>query len=182
MKAPKNLLRYSLEKMTEHHGVSSFDCQNSYLNDFLQKKALHESKRDLSLTFILSDRISTPPAVIGYFTLRSDSYYPEDISGIDLIPVIELVALARDTRYRNEGIGDYLLIEALRNVKRVSDLVGVAGLHLFPTREGRILYKRYNFRSHPVSYRTDLLFIPIIDIRLIVGDMEESESEMRDKA
>ena len=162
--------------MTEHHDVSSFDCQNSYLNDFLRIKAWKETKRDLSLTFILSDQSSTAPAIVGYFTLRSDSYYPEDISGIDIIPVIELVALARSAAYSRQGIGDYLLIEALRNVKGVSDLVGATGLHLFPTREGRRLYNRFNFGQHPLSYRTDLLFIPINDIRQIIGKTEEGKA------
>ncbi|MCX6379531.1 MAG: hypothetical protein NT023_08655 [Armatimonadetes bacterium] len=159
--------------MTKLHNVSSFDCQNTYLNGFLQGKALREATRDLSLTFVLMDEAVSSTSVIGYFTLRSDSYYPDDNSEVDIVPVVELVALARDrTRYK-QGIGDFLLIEALRNVKLVADLIGIAGLHLAPTREGRRLYYRYNFAEHPLSYRTDLLFLPISTIREIIRSTEE---------
>lgn len=164
--------RFCFEKMTEHHDVSSFDCQHTYLTSFLQEKAFAETSRDLSLTFVLLDEAVDPPSVIGYFTLRSDSYYPEERQGIDLVPVIELVALARDSSRRGQSIGDYLLIEVLRNVKAAADLVGIAGLHLLPTAEGWKLYDRYNFGEHPLSYRTDLLFLPINVIRQIVSEVD----------
>ena len=96
--------QYMMERMTEHHNVSSFDCQHTYLNSFLKEKALEETKRDLSLTFVLLDYSQSPPIVTGYFTLRADSYYPEAQKEVDLIPVVELVALARDITCHGQGI------------------------------------------------------------------------------
>ncbi len=164
--------RFRLESIAEHHDVALFDCQNTYLNLFLREKALAETSRDLSLTFVLLDVSFSPPLVVGYFTLRADSYYLEASPGVHSIPVVELVCLARDITRRGQGIGDYLLIEALRNVKAAADLIGIAGLHLAYTDEGKELYDRYNFGEHPLSYRTDLLFLPINVIRQIISEAE----------
>lgn len=164
--------KYAVQKMAKHHDVSSFDCQNTYLNSFLKDKALAQSQRDISVTFVALDLTASNPAVIGYFTLRADSFYPENRQDGDIIPVVELVALARDRTYRGQGVGDYLLISTLQNVQQAAELVGIAGLHLLPTEEGRRLYNRYQFDEHPLSYRTDLLFLPMNVIRLIVSEAE----------
>ncbi len=170
--------QYTLEKLATHHDIWSFDCQHSYLNAFLFYHALRETLHDLSLTFVLCDNSHSPAKVAGYFTLRSDSYYPEDHSEVDLIPVVELVALARDKDYSRQGIGDYLLIEALKNVYNASKLVGITGIHLAPSQEGTRLYKRYNFGTHPLSYRRDLLFLPSNTIRQIVQPLLAEETDL----
>lgn len=132
-------------------------------------------KQDLSLTYVLLDASISPPTIAGYFTLRADSYYPEDPQGVHSIPVVELAYLARDISRRGQGIGDYLLLEALRKVKEAADLIGIAGLHLAYTDEGKTLYDRYNFGEHPLSYRTDLLFLSINLIRQIIGEVYAEE-------
>jgi len=158
----------------EHHDVSLFDCQNTYLNYYLKEKALEETTHDLSRTFVLLDRItSSKPALVGYFTLRADSYYFSTGGSQDqtIIPVVELIALARHISRRGEGIGDYLLIEALRNVVEAAEHIGIAGIHLSYTAEGKTLYERYNFGQHP-SYGAHLLFLPITHIRQIVSEID----------
>jgi len=153
--------RYRLEPIAEHYEVSLFDCQHTYLNLFLREKALAETRSGgYSLTFALLDISSSPAFVAGYFMLRADSYYVNANQGASSIPVVELVCLARDITRRGQGIGDILLMEALRNVKEAAERIGIAGLHLAYTDEGKKLYDRYQFGKHPLSYRTDLLFLP----------------------
>jgi hypothetical protein len=166
---------FRLELIAEHHNVLPFDCRSTVLNLFLKEKALAETNSEISRTFVLLDVSLTSPFVVGYFTLRADSYYTDAIPGIDIIPVVELAYLARDITRYGEGLGDYLLIEAFRNVKEAADLIGIAGLHLSYTIEGKKLYDRYDFVEHPVPYRTDLLFLPIKVLRQIISAMEEEE-------
>jgi ribosomal protein S18 acetylase RimI-like enzyme len=168
-------LRFRLDLIAEHHDVASFDCHNTYLSQFLREKAIVETHQDLSLTFVLLDASFAPPAIVGYFTLRADSYYPENTQSVHSIPVVELAYLARDITRRSQGIGDYLLLEALRKVKEAADLIGIAGLHLAYTDEGKKLYDRYNFGEHPLSYRTDLLFLSINLIRQIIEEANAEE-------
>ena len=157
---------YFLERLTQQHVVSRFDCQNTYLNDFLKNKALTESKADLSQTFVLCDRaLPSSESVIGYFTLRADSItYPrEDRRGSVFFPLAELAYLARHVKCRGAGIGGILLEEAFEEVALTSKHIGIAGMHLAFTDEGRRLYEPYGFGPHP--YGDSLLLISIRDIR-----------------
>jgi hypothetical protein len=170
--------RYRLERITEQHDVSSFDCQNTYLEWYLKEKALEETNRDLARTFVLIDQATSPnPPVIGYFTLRSDSYYlaSEGHQGSKIVPVVELVCLARHSSVRSQRIGDYLLIESLRKVADAAELIGIAGMHLSYTSEGKRLYDRYRFGQHP-SYGEHLLFLSIANIRQIIAEADKESS------
>lgn len=162
--------RYRFETLSEQHDVAQFNSDNSYLNFFLQEKALNETKRDLSRTFVLLDPAISSSAVAGYITLRADSYYlhSENYIGQHIIPVAELVCLARHIQYRGQGIGDYLLLEAFHIVNTASALLGIAGMQLSYTAEGKRLYDRYGFAPHP--YGESLLFISMNDIRQILAD------------
>ena len=163
MKLPKPYLR---EPLTENHDVSRFDCDNTYLNLFLKEKALDEMRQDLSQTFVLCDR-ALPPAetVFGYFTLRADSIIYPRPNGIGTLffPVVELAYLARHIKCRGEGIGGILLAEVYKVVAPASKAIGIAGVHLSYTDDGKSLYERYGFGPHP--YGSHLLLLPIREIR-----------------
>ena len=157
---------YSLERLTERHSVAAFDCQNTYLNDFLKTKALAEAKEDLSQTFVLRDRsLPASESIVEYFTLRADSVtYPrEDRRGSIFFPVVELSCLARHIKCWGEGIGGILLEEAFEEVALASKHIGIGGIHLAFTDEGKRLYEAYGFGAHP--YGEYLLMISIRDVR-----------------
>jgi hypothetical protein len=54
-------------------------------------------------------------------------------------------------------------VEAFRCAVNVADVLGVAGIHLDSTAEGRSLYERYGFEEHP--YGGNKLLISIADVR-----------------
>lgn len=162
---------FRFERITEHHNVVSFSCHNTFLEIFLRDHALTETDLDQSLTFLLLDD-GRPSSVAGYFTLRADAFYlsPGTVSRNRLIPVVELMYLARDINYRGQGIGDYLLIEAFRKVVAAASLIGIGGLQLAFTAEGKRLYDRYGFTAHP--YGETMLFIPINVIRQVIAEAD----------
>lgn len=69
------------------------------------------------------------------------------VSPLSELPVVYLAYLARDLRYRGQGMGDLLLVEALRKAAQAANLLGAAGLFLVTTQEGAQLYAEYGFRS-----------------------------------
>ncbi len=89
------------------------------------------------------------------------------------MPVAELVCLARHLEYRGQGLGDSLLFKVFENVISASHLLGIAGIQLAYTPEGKILYDRYDFEEH--SYGESLLFIPINKIRLFLPEDTRSQ-------
>jgi ribosomal protein S18 acetylase RimI-like enzyme len=167
----KEPISFRVERITASHDVTSFSCHNTFLEMFLRNQALVETNRDQSLTFLLLDN-GLPSSIVGYFTLRADSFYlsPGSISGNRVIPVVELMYLARDISRRGQGIGDYLLIEAFRNITAAASLVGIGGLQLAFTAEGKRLYDRYGFTAHP--YGDTMLFISINVVRQVVAEAD----------
>ncbi len=164
------LNQYRFELINKAHDVSLFDCGNPLLNLFLQRTALIETQQDLSRTYLLwDDAVAGLESFIGYFTLAADSLYlqREDVGERYLCPLVRLQYLGRDLRRRGEAIGDLLLIEALGYVVSAADIVGIAGVHLDTTAEGRPLYERYGFEPH--SYSDQKLLLSIADARAIVA-------------
>lgn len=87
--------------------------------------------------------------VLGYLTLKAEGIWTTGLPQYDppaYIPVVELACLGRDLDQRGEGIGELLLIEALRRTALAAEHIGIAGIYLWATREGAELYESYGFR------------------------------------
>ena len=87
---------------------------------------------------------------------------------------MELSYLARHINRRKQGMGDILLTRALRHVADAAEWVGIAGVSLAFTQEGKPLYEKFGFGEHP--YGEWLLLLFISDIRAIVA-AQTSESK-----
>lgn len=59
---------FKIELLNQYHNLSSFDCGDDDLNEFLKKDAFIEQKKKLSLTHL----IFYQGEVIGYFSLLTD--------------------------------------------------------------------------------------------------------------
>lgn len=59
---------FKIELLNQYHNLSSFDCEDDDLNEFLKKDAFIEQKKKLSLTHL----IFYQGEVIGYFSLLTD--------------------------------------------------------------------------------------------------------------
>ena len=161
--------RYRFEPIHEDHDVSHFDCGHQALDTFLHRSALTETRQDLSRTYLLFEIDAADNSFLcGYFTLTADSIYAQSTSDGQsyLYPLVCIQYLAHDRQRRGKGIGSLLLIEALRHTIVAADTVGVSGVHLVSTLEGRPLYESYGFGEHP--YWAKNLLLPIADARAAV--------------
>ena len=90
------------------------------LDRYLQQQASQGRRRDLAVPYVLI-AIATGE-IAGYYTLSSFGIDPTSLPEEDawragrysLIPAIIIGRLARDRRYRGQGIGELLLLDALR--------------------------------------------------------------------
>ncbi len=132
---------------------NSFDCGNEALNCYLRQTARQHNKKGISRTFILVDS-TQPEKIIGYFTLalceiraielpsKWSKKYPASIAGV------KLARLAVEKDYQRQGIGEILMIEAMKRALIIADNAGVIGLFVDAKDEAaKEYYHQYDFVS-----------------------------------
>ena len=102
------------------HDRKSFDCGNEDLNRYLREQARQDAERRVAAPFVLTRPNS--PAILGFYTL-SASLIPVQELPPDLmkrlprygqLPVTLLGRLAVDRAVGRQGVGEFLLADALR--------------------------------------------------------------------
>lgn len=161
-----------IELLDKSHNRTEFDCGNHALNQYLQQTARQHTQRGISRTFVLIDS-SQATTIIGYFTLsiceiRSVKLppniakkYPQTIAGI------KLARLAVNKTYQRQGIGEILMIDAMKKAVNIAGLAGVIGLFVDAKDEtAKNYYARYGFISLEDN---DLsMFLPLPTIRQLL--------------
>lgn len=138
---------FKIERLAKHHDRASFDCGDDALNVYLRQYANQHSKKGLSKTYILTNT-QNPNKVLGYFTLTAGGFrqeltgYPNALD----VPCVLIGRLAVDISTKGQGLGGYLVTNALQIIKQLSQEVGIAvvlvelkGKHLIA------FYKQFGF-------------------------------------
>lgn len=156
------------------HKKENFNCGKPLLDDYLHKQAKQDVKRRLSACFILPDGNETR----GYYTLSTASVerrlLPQEIikklppSYSDL-PAILLGRLAVSKSYQGQGLGELILMDALKRSYFTSMQVGSMAVIVDPIDEEAVnFYGKYEFISLPDSGK---MFLPMATIaNLFPGD------------
>ena len=139
------------------HNRSDFNCGVPQLDNYLKKQANQDVKKGLSICFVLTD---DKQRVIGYHTLSNYSidrtYLPDQITkkfpqSYDQIPATLLGRLAIDTSYKGKGLGERLLLDALKRSYDVSkEQLGSIGVIVDPIDDSaKNFNKNYGFIELP---------------------------------
>lgn len=154
---------YLSEILSDKHDKNSFDCGVENLNEYLQKLAGQDIRRKLSVCYIWADESQ----IKGYYTLSSSSIFLETIpekyrkklpSGYKQIPIILLGRLAIDKKFQKQGLGEKLLIDALKRSLEISQSVGAWAVIVEPLNEEiQRFYQLYGFILLPDSRKMFLL-------------------------
>lgn len=141
------------EALTRDHDTADFDCGIDSLNDYLKSQALPDQAAGKSRSYvILSDE-----RVVGYFSLAAASIESEDATaragkgqGRQAIPGILLGRLGLDVGLHDKGLGESLLMEALRKSLAAAETIGarVVLAHALDAR-ARAFYLKYGFEPSP---------------------------------
>ena len=151
------------------HERTLFDCGAPVLNEWLLTKVSQFEKKDLARTYVLVRNGSV--VVKGYYALSNhtviyDSLPEEQAKGLPRIdvPVVLIGRLAVDRSTQGQGMGEFLLIDALRRAEYLAERIGIRAVEVDAINESaRKFYMKYGF----VSLKDDArhLFLPVHVIR-----------------
>lgn len=158
-------LRFVIEPLSKRHKRDDFDCGEASLNEFLKKYARQNSAKNFGRTFVAV--LPEETKVLGYYTLASGSVafevVPEKLPRYP-IPTAHLGRLATDLKMRGQGLGELLLVDALRRAVRVAAEIGIYAVELYAlTENAKRFYLKYGF----VELKDDdkHLYLPIETLR-----------------
>lgn len=150
------------------HDRSRFDCGVEPLNNYLKVMASQQAKKDNTRTFVLEDSNNTS-YIIGFYTLTMT---PIDLTALPAKLQKKhqssssgglIARLAIDKRYKGQGLGEWLLIDALQKLLIASDSVAFPVVIVDAKDGAKQFYERYGFQAF--QHSENKLFITIADVR-----------------
>jgi len=135
------------------HDRTGFDCGVAALNDWFATKVSQFDKKDLARAYVLVHRREA--AVNGYYALSNHTVVYEALPNdqaqglppID-IPVVLIGRLAVNLSTQGKGLGEFLLIDALRRAGYLADRIGIRAVEVDAIDEAaKRFYERYGFLS-----------------------------------
>jgi GNAT superfamily N-acetyltransferase len=158
---------WKIEPLRTDHDRTNFSCGNASLDRYLSEQAGQDLRRACAAPFVLvPGRDST--SILGYYTLSSYGIdageLPADLARklprYPLIPATLLGRLAVDRRHQGQGIGEFLLMDALHRAWAQSAEVATAAVVVDAIDAGAAkFYQHFGFITFPSM--ADRLFLPM---------------------
>ena len=153
-------------RLAKQHNRSAFRCGIESLDHYLHRQAGQDSRRDIAAVYVLEgdDGIE----IKGYYTLsaygiQSDSFPPEmqkHCPRYGILPAYLLGRLAVDERYQGQGLGQTLLVSALKHcVEHHQSIAAMVVVVNAINDEVASFYRHFHFQPFPE--KSDKLFIPM---------------------
>ncbi|MCF8150545.1 MAG: GNAT family N-acetyltransferase [Burkholderiaceae bacterium] len=137
------------------HDRQGFDCGRQELNDWLRQVARQHQDKGLSKTFV-AVREEVPTRICGYYTLTlaelENRHLPEAWRKKlpRRIPGVRLGRLAVDRQHQGKGLGELLLVDALKRAQRIYAEAGGIGLFVDALDEQVAgYYRSFGFDASP---------------------------------
>jgi len=160
---------FKIEPLGKYHDRAAFSCGKESLDQYLKTQAGQATSKNLAAVFVL-----TPDGrkIAGYYTLSSYvvklDEIPEEIARkltrMQEIPATLLGRLARSVEFRGQGIGEVLLVDALKRALQNSAQVASWAVVVDAKDDEAVnFYKRYGFIPFP--NKPNRQFLPMNSIR-----------------
>jgi GNAT superfamily N-acetyltransferase len=156
--------------LTKTHDRKTFDCGAPALNEYLKQYALQNQKKDAARTYVAT----RGNRIVGYYTLAygsvdCDEAPPSVQAGLAKypIPIILLARLAVDFTERGQGLGAWMLKDALFRTLQAAEIAGLQAMLIHAKDDAaKAFYERFGFEPSPTApYH---LFLRISDIKASV--------------
>jgi len=152
-------MNFEIKPLHTAYDKQHFSCGKELLDNYLHKQAKQDVRRKLSVCFALIDK---KQSVKGYYTLSNagipKAQLPADLSknlpkSYHELPVTLLGRLAIDKSVAGQGLGELLLMDALKRSYDVSVTdIGSMAVVVDPIDEEAVqFYSRYGFILLPDS-------------------------------
>jgi len=143
------------------------------LNNYLKQMANQQSNRDNTRTYILENE-ACEEQIVGFYTLTMMSI---DLSALPMalqkkhknVSSAGLIArLGVDTKYKQKGYGEWLLVDALKKLLNASDVVAFPFIVVDAKEGASAFYEKFGFQRF--KDEGNRLFISIETVRKSFGD------------
>lgn len=155
---------YRIEILKAEHPRAEFSCGIQHLDRYLKEQATQDLRRYIATPFVLYDL--DEEKIAGYYTLAASSIQlqdlPEDkrkkLPRYPLIPPILLGRLAVDERYQRQGLGAFLLVNALYR-SLTSEIAAMAVVVDAKNEQAKAFYEHHQFLPFP--QHPNRLYLPM---------------------
>lgn len=121
------------------HGRDEFSCESPELTEFIQTRARKEAKARASACFVIVP-VADPSQIAGYYTLSATTIelvkLPVELTRklprYPRLPATLLGRLARALVFKGQGIGDLLMVDALKRAYENSSVIGSVAVVVDP--------------------------------------------------
>ncbi len=149
------------------HNRADFSCGNPSLDRYLKEQAGQDLRRGCAAPFVLISK-GGDASILGYYTLSS---YGIDVGELPvevakklprypLVPAALLGRLAVDRSFHGQGIGEFILLEALHRALVQSAEIAAAAVVVDAIDAGAIeFYRHFGFIAFPAI--ASRLFLPM---------------------
>jgi GNAT superfamily N-acetyltransferase len=142
---------YVIEQLDKQDRIG-FSCGVAELDRYLHTQANQDLKKSMSVTYVLTENGSN--VILGYYSLSTIGIFPGELPN-DLIkkfpkyprlPGVLLGRLAIDEKYKGNGLGSRLLVDALRRSLVVSKQIGIVAVIVDAKNKAAMeFYKHFGF-------------------------------------
>jgi hypothetical protein len=157
-----------IELLNSALNKKDFRCGKEMLDNYLHSQASQDVKRKLCVVFAMFEDTT----IKGYYTLSSASIpaklMPETVKkkmprSYEALPVTLLGRLAIDVKFKGQGLGGIILLDALkRSFDIANKSLGSIGVIVDPLDDDAIaFYEKFGFILLPDSGK---MFLPMADI------------------
>ena len=148
------------------HDRKSFDCGSEDLNRYLREQARQDAEKRVAAPFAFTQPDS--PAVLGFYTLSASIIPVEELPPelmkrlprYGQLPVTLLGRLAVDRSVGGQGVGEFLLIDALRrSLEGAQQIAAMAVIVEAKDERAERFYRHFDFL--PFQQTPLRLFLPM---------------------
>lgn len=158
-----------VSELNGRHDKASFDCGNAELNNYLRQIAGQHIRKSLARVYVACEE-TDPGRIVAYYSLSVCELRSEELPEPfrkrfpNRIPAVRLGRLAVARANQRQGVGELMLIDAMRNVVQVDAVVGAAALLVdAKNEEAKRFYLKYRFLE--LSDQPLNLFLPIASVK-----------------
>lgn len=163
---PTPVAPYRIAPLLKSHDRSAFSSGSEPLDRYLQRQARQDLEKRVAAPFVLVE----PPAnrVLGYYTLSASVITTDELPDklaktlprYPQLPVILLGRLAVDQSCKGRGIGQFLLMDALRrSLESAADIAAMAVVVDAKDAAAASFYQHFGFTQ--LQRRPGRLFLPM---------------------
>ncbi len=148
---------FAVEPLRKKHDRNAFSSGSPPLDAYFRTQARQDIEKKVAATFVLRD--TETDTIAGFYSLTStavplDEFPPEatakKLPKYPLVPATLFARLAVDSAYRGQGLGEFLLLNALeRSLEHSKEVASAAVVVDAKDEAARTFYLKHRFLELP---------------------------------